>query len=109
MLCLHIFIAAYSLKKCFTKVGMVSLHKYYVNYYPSYGKSWLEKLWQIYGHLPNSPIFPPTKVSLHTVAIGEILKLKLFNVITICRVGSLVPTVVCIYEMSVANYKSTIY
>ena len=49
------------------KVGMVSLNKInYVNLY-SYWKSRLEKLWQIYGHSPNSPMFPPTKVSLHTV------------------------------------------
>ena len=31
------------------------------------GKNWWEKLWRIYGHSPNSPTFPPAKVSLHTV------------------------------------------
>ena len=36
---------------------------------------WLKKVWRIYGHLPNPPMFPPSKVSLHTVyadcSIGE--------------------------------------
>ena len=31
-------------------------------------KIWLWKIWRIYGHSPNLPTFPPTKVSLHTVA-----------------------------------------
>ena len=32
-------------------------------------KIWLGKIWRIYSHSPNSPTFPPAKVSLHTVRI----------------------------------------
>ena len=28
---------------------------------------WLKKLWGIYGHSPNPPMFPPSKVTVHTV------------------------------------------
>ena len=28
---------------------------------------WLKKLWEIYGHSPNPPMFPPSKVSLYMV------------------------------------------
>ena len=41
-------------------------HVHY-NVIASYGKSWWKKLWPIYDPLPNSPTFPPTKVSLHMV------------------------------------------
>ena len=30
-------------------------------------KNWQIKLWQIYGHSPNLPMFPPAEVSLYTV------------------------------------------
>ena len=32
-------------------------------------KNWRIKLWRIYGHSPNSPMFSPTKVSLYMVLV----------------------------------------
>ena len=34
-------------------------------------KNWQIKLWQIYGHSPNLPMFFPAKVSLYTVYVCQ--------------------------------------
>ena len=45
-------------------------------------QNWQIKFWRIYGHLPNSPMFSPAKVSLYAI-IGK--PFKIIN--KICRGG----------------------
>ena len=61
------WLCATTVKLCIFHQAIYSCFKIFRIYLKH--KNWLVKIWRIYGHSPNLPTFPPTKVSLHTVYI----------------------------------------